>query len=633
MSINARQVEIIRLLLKEDRYLPTTELARAAGCSERTVRNDVHAINAFLAQEGVAVHTESKRGNGIRLAASTAERERIQGAVEERALAVDAGLDRFYRGMLLLTCDYNRRYTTETLARATLTNKQQCQEDLRAWNELFVPFQAKIVRRRYLSVEGREEFIRFFVVYHLYNIASTAMKRRIEPQIFVDEQLRDTRGFLNAEIDAIERALSKPFTDNARHQIAFYLQVMFFRVRQGHVLPDKDEGPGAGDATGTVAGVPAASIPPAFDTLADHMEQRFGIALPQSERTAIYKLFVVSTRRWTPDFQDSYTPDAASAGHAFAVFASLEQRFGRRPPAHLEKPLAELIQAASTHRQLERATSLPRENTRAVRFDNMSSYLRLMEVMRDTQGLRDISFYATDYTRIAMLLLGYLDGVAVHDLWRVGLVVNCGIEQVFYARDRIERLIPCTRIARVLTEQELLEDSAGVMRDLDFLVSFDPMETDAPAAVISSAIGEADRQRISNVIMQLGCPGSGDAETPLAGGFPQRELACDSSQPFSRVLHQALVDDGLWKGPLADFATALEMNALTTEGWMLLTAFSNDVRATGVARYEVDAEVGFSGKRLRHVLALTVARKDERVLTPLTQAFRRMAIEAGFPAR
>ena len=31
-------------------------------------------------------------------------------------------------------------------------------------------------------------------------------------------------------------------------------------------------------------------------------------------------------------------------------------------------------------------------------------------------------------------------------------------------------------------------------------------------------------------------------------------------------------------------------------------------------------------------MALTVARKDERALTPLTQAFRRIAEASGFPA-
>ena len=68
-----------------------------------------------------------------------------------------------------------------------------------------------------------------------------------------------------------------------------------------------------------------------------------------------------------------------------------------------------------------------------------------------------------------MLLLSYMDGLSPHDQWRVGLVVNCGIEQVFYARDRLERLIPRMRVARVLTETEVAEiESDPKHSSLDF---------------------------------------------------------------------------------------------------------------------------------------------------------------------
>lgn len=614
MAINTRQARVIGLLLAQARYVPTAELARETGCSERTVRSDIRAINAFLQQEGLDARASSKRGNGIMLQAEPAERERIQGALKERALAVDSALDRFYRGMLLLTCDYNHRYTTESLARTILTNKQQAQEDLRTWNEQLAPYQARIERGRHLSVEGREEYIRYFVVYHLFDMASTAMRRRIEPQLFRDDEGCDTRPFFASEIDAVERALETPYTDNARHQIAVYLQIMVFRIRGGQVLVGTDS-----------------AVPPAVDALSDRIEDRFDIALSPSERAIIRDLLTLSTRRWTPDFQSSFTPAPDAAGSAFAIFATLEQRFGRRPPAHLEKPLACLIQAGGTHTRLERSISLPRENTRAVRYENMASYLRLMEVVRDARGLAGLSFYETDYTRIAMLLMGYMADVATHDTWHVGLVVNCGIEQVFYARDRIERFIPCTRIARVLTEDELLGDASGsIERDLDFLVSFDPIETDMPLAVISNAIGEADRLHINDVIMQLGCPGQ-RGKPPITGSFPTRPLELTPPRTLRRELHRALVDDGLWKGSLAGFSAVLEMNSFRLDDWMVLAVFSNDVRASGARRYEVDANMGFTGKRLRHILVLTVARRDERALTPMVQAFRRMAEEAGLP--
>lgn len=123
MSINRRQANLLKTLVSTTSYLPTATLAGELSCSERTVRNDVAAINAFLEQNGLAARTASKRGTGIQLNPSPAERERILGLVKERALALDPALDRFYRGILLLICDYNGDYTVESLARAILTNK------------------------------------------------------------------------------------------------------------------------------------------------------------------------------------------------------------------------------------------------------------------------------------------------------------------------------------------------------------------------------------------------------------------------------------------------------------------------------------------------------------------------------
>ena len=84
----------------------------------------------------------------------------------------------------------------------------------------------------------------------------------------------------------------------------------------------------------------------------------------------------------------------------------------------------------------------------------MTLFMRLAQLMRDTPSLSSVDLYETDLTRIAMLLLDFMDGIAVSDTWRAGLVVNCGVEQVLFARDRIERFLPFIRIARVIPESE-----------------------------------------------------------------------------------------------------------------------------------------------------------------------------------
>jgi len=285
MSINRRQANLLKTLVSTTSYLPTATLAGELSCSERTVRNDVAAINAFLEQNGLAARTASKRGTGIQLNPSPAERERILGLVKERALALDPALDRFYRGILLLICDYNGDYTVESLARAILTNKQQAQEDIRAWNDMLYPYGARIERGHRLTVVGPEEHIRFFVTHSLFELAPTAMKRRVEPQLFGED-----RQFLFDEIEAVERTLDCPFTDNARHELAIYLQVMTLRIRKGKSVPAR-----------------ATAIPRAFAAMLGRIEKHYGITLESGEKAVVIELFSVAARRWTPDFQDTYT--------------------------------------------------------------------------------------------------------------------------------------------------------------------------------------------------------------------------------------------------------------------------------------------------------------------------------------
>lgn len=556
MSINQRQAKLLKILLGQAGYTPTVDISDALACSERTIRNDMRAANAFLDEMGIQAAIVSKRGNGIRIDGDSTQRGQISDIIKERSLSMDAGLDRFYRGMLLLTCDYRHQYTTESLARAILTNKQQAQDDLRTWNELMTPFGAQIVRGRRITVEGPEEYIRFFVVYYLFELASTAMKRRIEPQLFGgNEQF--------------------------------------------------------------------------FNDVANRIEQHFGIEVSANERGIIRDLFTVSTRRWTPEFQRTYQPTPEAARLTEELFCALGERFGTRPPLHLEKPCAALIEAGQTHMRYERAISLPQENTWTVRYENMASFMRLSEVLRDAPGLSGLNLYQTDVTRLAMLLLSYMDGLSSHDQWRVGLVVNCGIEQVFYARDRLERLIPCMRVARVLTETEVAEiESDPKHSSLDFLVSFDPIKTTLPLCVLSNAIDDADRSRIELLLMKLGCPHALD-DAPLAGGLPERELDISHARMLTRTLHVALVEDGLWRGTLSGFSNTFEMLSFTHGPWLLLTVCSQDVAQTGAVHYRVETRVGFTGDRLQHILVLCVAPSDERVLTPATQRFRKLASEAG----
>lgn len=59
--MNVRQSTLLRSLLDIEHFTPVAEFARMLGCSEKTVRTDVQAVNEHLERGGFASRVGSKR--------------------------------------------------------------------------------------------------------------------------------------------------------------------------------------------------------------------------------------------------------------------------------------------------------------------------------------------------------------------------------------------------------------------------------------------------------------------------------------------------------------------------------------------------------------------------------------------
>ena len=67
--MNSRQGALLRALLEASDYRTSADYARRLGCSDRTIRTDVKALNAFFEHEGFATRVGRQRGAGLRLCA------------------------------------------------------------------------------------------------------------------------------------------------------------------------------------------------------------------------------------------------------------------------------------------------------------------------------------------------------------------------------------------------------------------------------------------------------------------------------------------------------------------------------------------------------------------------------------
>ncbi|GMA49655.1 transcriptional regulator ManR [Alicyclobacillus contaminans] len=81
-ALNDRQIRLLRLLYETSEYLPVHSLAEELGCSERTVRSDLHALASWLQLQGA--HLERKPNAGIRVQAGPAARWAMDAYLKER---------------------------------------------------------------------------------------------------------------------------------------------------------------------------------------------------------------------------------------------------------------------------------------------------------------------------------------------------------------------------------------------------------------------------------------------------------------------------------------------------------------------------------------------------------------------
>lgn len=153
--MNSRQGALLRALLEASDYRTSADYARRLGCSDRTIRTDVKALNAFFEHEGFATRVGRQRGAGLRLSLVPDEENRLVRLLEESETEMHPRYERLCQEMIALTC-HPGPHTAESLARRMFRNKQQIQSDLRWWQGMLEVSGLSLSVGRQITVEGPE---------------------------------------------------------------------------------------------------------------------------------------------------------------------------------------------------------------------------------------------------------------------------------------------------------------------------------------------------------------------------------------------------------------------------------------------------------------------------------------------
>ena len=404
------------------------------------------------------------------------------------------------------------------------------------------------------------------------------MKRRVEPQLFGED-----RQFLFDEIEAVERTLDCPFTDNARHELAIYLQVMTLRIRRARASRARHRHPAR------------------VCRHAGHRKTlRHNLGIRREGRC--HRAVLGCRAPLDADFQDTYTPDRESAHLADDLFLArspTDTGRARVPPCANPSPCS----SRQTHRKLDPAIALPPEISWTVRFENITLFMRLAQLMRDTPSLSSVDLYETDHAHrhaVARFHGRHRGERHLARRPRGELRRRAGA-----VRARPHRALPAIHPHRPCDSRKRRGRWEHRARRTG-LPHFNrrPIETALPVAVISSAITELDRRYINDTILAI-AQHRAQGDGPVDDDLPVRELPRWRANR-SDALHRALTAESLWAGTDEEFRKIFEMCSLTCAP-RLSSRISLQGGTHGSALFSIDAQIPFRRTRLTHAAVLAAS--------------------------
>lgn len=603
--MNSRQGALLRALLNAGDYQTAGELGRQLGCSDRTVRTDVKALNALLAHEGLVSRVARQRGAGLRLAVAEGEQDRIARLLGEAEAEMHPRYERLCQEMLTLTCQPGP-HTADLLARRMFRNKQQIQADLRWWQGVLKMNGLSLSAGRILVVEGPEWTIRGFIMSMLFSFPAPAVRRRIMPSLVGALDPYD-RQFLSRCIDEMQRDLGFEFSSNAQWQFEVYLCIMITRIKLGHGLDVWRD-----------SGAPG----PFFAYLQKRLARHFSLEVSDAEMGLLRDMASCCTWQWSLAAMEAYEPTEDARAMVDDIAAALATAFGAPVPDEMRKPLAILLESGLARRSC--GLVAPNPNEELVKYESMDGACLIASVLAAVPSLRQADLFAPDFARLVLVLLDYLEQAGALRCYRVGLVVNCGIDLALWGAHRIEKLSSRLEVVDVLTENEVAAAASGPRLSLaerfDFLVSFEPLDVKFPSVTISPSVSRAD---IDHIIASVPLWRRG---REVRAAWEQADLpAAPSPEGLVAALHGRLAVDELIDLALDDFAWLVWTLSVMRDRTLVLAWCGEGVRKTGIRIFRIVPE-GDGGEVGRCTMAavLLVAPSERGDLTPLTQSFKRL---------
>lgn len=596
--LSERQMSVVRDLLRRDDHVAVGVLAEKLACSERTIHYDTRSINRCLASLGLRSCIVGRRGLGVRLNLADNERLSVEELVEGGTFSGYSDLERFVEGMLMLACDENRRQTVKSLSKSLFVNERQLRHDLHGWSQLLEPFGCSLEVEGHVRLVGDEFTVRVMLIFLFCSFAPVSMLHEVDGRFSANTFL------MKKTVEALEQCRGFPFSESARRTMRFAVGLALSRMRGGHMVSFDPHD---------------CKSMPLFDQLKRDIARGAGVYPTEGEMEFFRRMIVCGTRRFDTPLEGGCVESSDTVeGLASRLLEAMAPLIAGNELQNVRDILESLIDHALVRRALH--TPITFRDPFAIKVCNMPWYVTVLNALWQVDDIISLKMFGGDIDRIALLMLSVFERVRPYEKCRIAMVVNCGVEQVYYARHRLERMVPDSEVVRVLSDSSFAKDGSTFEDGIDMVVAFEHVETTMPVCQISFAVDESDAKKVSCALTQW----RKDMRHEDSGGLvcPCETLGIHVGSPvgLAQAIHRSAVAEGLLEACEETFEYAFNISCVICETMAVAVIPLAGVVRTAGRRYVTQPL--FVGRKLGKFAVLYVAQDDMSLLPSIVAQFK-----------
>lgn len=247
--MDLKVIWITRELLELYEYITTEELAKRIGVSDSSVRHRMVEVKEGFKKHGIAVESSQRRG--IRIEATTAQRDRMYNYIQSMAQSTSESKEYRKKYIFDTLFEYSDNYTIQLFAADLFSSKKIVSRDLREVEEMLSDYHLKLIVKRNsgVMIEGNEFHVRQAMIAYYNSIWWD--KVYVEKPETVDARISQRawsymkRIYSDVDIIEIQKALLAAeqklgvvWTDVAFSRLLEYIVVSVRRIRKNWVITE-----------------------------------------------------------------------------------------------------------------------------------------------------------------------------------------------------------------------------------------------------------------------------------------------------------------------------------------------------------------------------------------------------------